>query len=138
MKHRDVRPRGGERQTPAQRKIEESRFPPRFQNDCAQTCAAQSFACGTQSVFDMRGAEQKNALGIGTKFEQTQRRNLSGFEACKILPDPEQRFFLCRFQRKRERKSRCRSFVAGCRGIDLVQGAALKPALERRIGRPMA
>ena len=70
MKHRDVCPRGGERQTPAQRKIEELRFCPCLQNDRAQTYAGQSFARRTQSVFDVCGAEQKNAFGIGAQLKQ--------------------------------------------------------------------
>ncbi len=138
MKHRDARPRGRERQTAAQRKIEQLCFAPGLQNDRAQAGASEAFACGSQRVFEMRGSEQKNARRHGAELEKTRSRNLAGFEAGKILPNPKQRFFICCLQSERQRKPCRRRLMAGFSGIDLVQRPASEPAMKRRIGQFMA
>ena len=82
-------------------------------------------------------AEQQQAVRINSKFKKAGCRKLAEFEGGKILADPEQAFSRGHTGGEARRETGCRRFMAGpCE--NLMQYAALKPALQAEIGGGMA
>ena len=135
MNDRHVVARGSEREPAAERKIEQFRLTPGFENKRAETRTGEPFAGSAQCIFDMRRAKEKNARRIGAELEQAAGENLSSLKTSEILPNPEKRFPRRGPERQHERKAGSGRFVAGLTGKHLMQRTAPDPTRQHRIGR---
>ena len=130
-------PRGGEEQPPAGDQIEDFRFAPDLDRDRAERRTGECVTRRAQRVRRIAHAQQKKARRIEAEFEQARRGQFAMFERRKILPDPEQVFSPRQAKGECRGKAGPRRLVAGW-SEDLMQGAALEPALEAKIGAVMA
>ena len=129
--------RTGERQPPACHQIENFRLARNLDDDGAQGRTGERIICGAKCIRCIGHTEQQQACRINSKFKKPGRRKFAEFEGGKILADPEQAFAQGHAGGEAGCETRCRRFMANCRE-NLMQHAALKPALQAEIGGGVA